>query len=158
LFVLAVTKGNLAPREWRSTLAYRLRGQDFQFDDGTAGSVATAEWIGVVDISADEATAPPERDGDRSALEETKEWLADFLAAGPIGARAVREKGDSAGHAWATIRRAKGALKVVSKKCGVPGESQEWKWCLPEDAQETAKAPRDEPLSTLSTFDQEEIF
>ena len=49
-FVLAVTKGNLAPKEWRTTLAYRLLSQPFEFDDETVGTVAKLEWLIAVSL------------------------------------------------------------------------------------------------------------
>lgn len=155
-FVLAVTKGNLAPVEWRSTLGYRLAGAPFTFDDGTVGSAARLEWGGVVELTADEALAPPDPDEDKSARADAKEWLADLLDDGPVSALDVEAKGKQAGHSWSTLRRAKGDLGVRSRKVGAPGETGEWKWILAEGAHETPKMPRDKPLSTLSTFEDHE--
>jgi AAA domain len=122
-FVLAVTKGNLAPREWRSTLAYSLTGAPYTFDDGTTGTAAKLEWGDTVDLSADEALAHPEPGEGRSALAEAKEWLADHLKAGDVGATEVEHAARRDGHSWATIRRAKDELGVRSVKVG-----DGWKW------------------------------
>lgn len=149
-FVLAVTKGNLAPVDWRSTLSYRLRSEPFHFDDSTTGTVARLEWGGTVDLSADDALAHPGDAEDRSARDEAAEWLTDLLGAGEVGAGVVKRKADQAGHSWATVRRAKAALGAKSRKVGAPGQDGEWVWYLPEDAHEPPKMPRDETLSTFA--------
>jgi len=127
-FVLAVVKSNLAPKEWRSTLAYRPRSVRFDFDDGTVGTAAKIDWGEVVDLSADDLSALPGDDEERSARADAAEWLGDYLDAGPQPAAEVERAARAAGHAWATVRRAKSTLGVTSRKVG-----SEWKW-LKEDA------------------------
>jgi AAA domain len=153
VFVLAVTKGNLAPKDWRATLAYRLHSVPFDFDDETVGTVAKVEWLGVVEITADEAVSPTSED-DRSALDDAAEWLVEFLTDSPKHSMEIRRSGREDGHSWATLRRAAKNLKVQKRKVGRPGEQQHWEWALAEGAHATSKMPSGESLSTLNIFGQ----
>ena len=59
-------------------------------------------------------------------LDEAKEWLLQALVNGPVRAKDVESEARADGIAMATLRRAKEALKVLSRK-----EAGGWFWCLP---------------------------
>jgi AAA domain-containing protein len=117
--VLAVVKANLAPRA--PSLAYRL-------ESATIG-VARIVWAGESPHSATALLAVPENTTDRSALDDAKRWLADFLADGAKQPAQVFAVSRKAGHASRTIERAKAQLGVRSEKRGPSGS---WIWSLPE--------------------------
>jgi putative DNA primase/helicase len=71
------------------------------------------------------AAAEQSEDGDRSALSEAAEWLEDFLASGPQPTKQIQIASRDAGHAWATIKRAKEKLGVVAEKSDLRGG---WQW------------------------------
>jgi len=129
--VLAVAKANLAATA--SSLAYRIVDRDgvgaIEWGEGTAH---TAEEL----LAArTEATAE-----ERTALDDAKAILAEFLASGPVSAKEVRAEARSAGVANRTLDRAKAALRIVARKVGRPGErGQRWEWSLPEGRQELPK-------------------
>lgn len=72
-------------------------------------------------------------DGGGSALDEAKAFLADLLADGPMPTKGVQAAAKAAGHASATVRRAKGELNVeVRKEGGSFGKgTSQWFWTLP---------------------------
>jgi hypothetical protein len=83
-------------------------------------------WGQETDVTADDmAKSPPDEDK-RSALEDAKEFLLELLSSGPVEAEAVHAKARSREIKFATLRRAKKALKVESDK-----EGDAWFWRLP---------------------------
>ena len=118
-------------------LAYRITGEP-----------ARIEWASEpVRWTADDAMAANAGGNDRSALQEAKEWLLDFLADGPKPAREVKEQARKDGISDATLNRAKEALGVTASKQGFKGG---WVWSLPGA---NPKAPEDAQDPYLSTFD-----
>jgi putative DNA primase/helicase len=106
-----------------------------------------------VSITASEALSAQEGSDQKSALEEAEEFLCDLLVNGAVPATKIKRASDAAGHAWATIRRAKDNLKIKPKKIGT-----EWQWELlvptlqqGEDAQDDQGA-HTKNLSTMSTL------
>ena len=65
----------------------------------------------------------------RSEREDAADWLREVLAEGPVSAKDVRRQADDAGHAWATVRRAKALLGVSAEKAAFSGG---WRWSLPK--------------------------
>jgi hypothetical protein len=129
--VLAVSKANLAPTA--SSLAYRIVDRD---------GVGAIEWgEPTAHSAADLLAARSEATADeRTALDDAKDILAEFLAKGPVSAQEARAEARSAGVANRTLDRAKAALRVVARKVGRPGEpGQRWEWALPEGRQELPK-------------------
>lgn len=59
------------------------------------------------------------------ARDEAKDFLAKALADGPRPAKGLREEAEQEGITWATLRRAKKELGVLSYRLSVPGE---WWW------------------------------
>jgi hypothetical protein len=109
-------------------------------------------WTGESTITAADLLAAPAGPGDRKLTEATQ-WLAEQLKTGSRAQQEVREMAETAGIAWATVRRAKCALRVRSSK--PKGAMQgPWMWSLPEDVQ----APHTDELEHLregmSTFDK----
>src|SRR5215213_77871 len=92
---------------------------------------AAIRYHGVVEMKARDILKAPVEDEERSAMDEAKEFLRVTLADGPIAAKEIERDGKDAGHAWATVKRAKEALKVKSEKDGTA-----WMWHLQEDPDE----------------------
>lgn len=76
--------------------------------------------------TANDIMAPQE---DRSALDEAEEFLCDLLANGSKPVKEIQRDADNAGHAWATVKRAKNKLGIIPRKCGM---DKGWEWALPE--------------------------
>jgi len=86
-----------------------------------------------VNVSADDALAGDrEEGGGRSERDDAADWLRDLLAQGPRPARDVERDARDAGYSIATVRRAKAAIGVVSRK---PAFGGSWEWTLPTPAQ-----------------------
>ena len=67
-------------------------------------------------------------------LEEAKEFLREELAEGPRTVKELEDAAKGAGISWATVLRAKKALRVRSGKHGFGSEGV-WTWALPKGAQ-----------------------
>jgi hypothetical protein len=129
--LLLPIKNNIAPDT--GGLAYRIEPLGFD------GCPAVAWEPDVVNVSADDALAG-DRDegGGRTERDDAAEWLADLLAHGPRPARDVERDARDAGYSIATVRRAKAAIGVVSRK---PAFGGAWEWTLPAPAQD-AQPPK----------------
>jgi len=70
------------------------------------------------------------------AIEEAGDFLRELLGADPIATNTVRTQGKAVDFSWATIRRAKERLGVLSarRSKGASGAG-EWYWYLPQEAQ-----------------------
>lgn len=82
-----------------------------------------------VDGEARAILAEADPEGDGGAFAEARDWLLDFLVDGPKSARDVRAGATAAAISWRTVRRAKDALKVMSRKSSMNGG---WEWLLPQ--------------------------
>ena len=102
-----------------------------------------------ISISVDEAleSLNPE---ERGALDDAKEFLEELLADSSMPGTTVREAATKAGHAWATVRRAKTALGISSEKQGMKGP---WVWQLPA---KVLTDPEDAHPSEVSAFGENE--
>lgn len=69
-----------------------------------------------------------------SALSEATRFLSKILAYGPMPMRTIEDQAYGNGYSWATIRRAKSSLDVISfREEGNIGEKEKrWFWQLPE--------------------------
>lgn len=111
-------------------------------------------WTGESSITAADLLAAPAGPGDHK-LAEASQWLTELLKSGSREQREVRELAESAGISFATLRRAKDALRVRSYKASVRGP---WLWALPDppqdaqDAHEGAHTENVNPLGNLSAF------
>ena len=69
-------------------------------------------------------------------IEGATDFLRELLGAGPIATNTVRTQAKAAHFSWATIRRAKDRLSVVSvRRSKDASGAGEWFWHLPQDAQ-----------------------
>lgn len=119
--VLATVKSNLA--ECAPSLAFTLT---------TTGDIASVNWIGQTDQSAD-ALLSRETSGDQhSAVGEAAEFLRAALADRPRSAAEVLAEARTAGIARRTLDRARRALGVVPHREGF--QDGRWVWSLPKDA------------------------
>lgn len=105
----------------------------------------------IITITADEALSPKDEPEEKSALDEAEEFLCDLLINGPVSSTQVQESAKNAGHAWATIRRAKSKLGITPQKNG----KKEWFWELPKNLfnfNEDAQGAKDARTKTLGTL------
>lgn len=133
--ILAHGKHNLS--EQGESLRFRIEGATVERDDGEPIETSRLVWLGssshgVADLLKSDHRADP-----RNAAER---FLAELLANGPVPAGKIRAAAEGAGHAWATIRRAKQDLGVKSSKAEFGGR---WMWELAVDGE-------------VSTFDGDE--
>ena len=119
-------KNNLAPDA--GGLAYRIE------PNGAGGYPIVAWEPDPVNVSADDALGGDrEEGGRRTERDDAADWLRDLLAHGPCPALDVERDARDAGYSIATVRRAKAAIGVMSRKPAFDGP---WVWTLPaEDAQ-----------------------
>jgi hypothetical protein len=112
-------------------------------------------WTGKSEITAGQMLESPSTSEDRSAVDDAREWLADFLSDGSKEQPECRKKAAGVGISFATLRRAKDALRVRSHKAAMKGT---WFWALPdssEGAQDVAQGAHSEmlnPFAKLSAF------
>jgi len=92
-------------------------------------------WTGVSPITACDLLAAP--DGvKQNAVDRAKLWLAELLKPGSREQKEISELAEAEGITRATLRRAKIALDVRSRRAAFGGS---WFWWLPEDANVTAQ-------------------
>jgi len=109
--------------------------------------VAVVAWGEAVSVPAD-AMLEPEGAERRSERLESMEWLKERLSAGATAQREIKRDAAREGFSWATLRRAKDALGVITEKSGYQGPSQ---WRL-KDAHPKGAQPH--TPTTVSTFGQ----
>jgi hypothetical protein len=100
-------------------------------------------WTGESPITASDLLAAPEGP-ERSKRERAQEWLSALLKSGSREEQEIRSLAESEGFSRATLRRAKDALRVKSRK-GTFGGS--WIWSLPEDGPKDASDPDEGSLT-----------
>jgi hypothetical protein len=118
--VLAGVKGNLSAAP---------RSRSFRIVSHPSGT-AVIEWLGFVDLTADDLVAPPPRGGRRPAVDTAKLFLIEELRAGRRPSKEVSEKATRLGISEKTLERAKKDLRVKSKRKGF-GEGGVSFWSLP---------------------------
>ena len=100
------------------TLKFRLQGDP----------VAELVWEGTSDLTPDDLAG---MDRDKTALDEAKEFLKEYLKDGPKLADDIETAAAALCHSERTLRRAKDDLHIiVSKETGVA--HGRWRWKLPE--------------------------
>jgi hypothetical protein len=138
--VLLLPKKNLAPTGTPG-LKYAIESA-VVFNEQTEEEIDTARmfYVGETYVTARQALdADGESGARRSALEEAKEFLAAELTYGPKSAAEVITTARRAGLSADTIKRAKKALRVESKRHSVEGGEKgagEWLWHLPANVPE----------------------
>ena len=127
-------KANLAPN--KTGCAYHI--------GTTAKGIPRIEWeVEPVEADIDEVLSAGSGAGrPDNERREAKDWLREALSEGPVAVRDLQDDAEAAGHAWATIRRAKDDLDVFSGRAGTG-----WTWRLREGAQ---KSRCSEPQDTNS--------
>jgi hypothetical protein len=123
--LLLPIKNNIAPDT--GGLAYTIEPV------GVGGCPVVAWNPDPINLSADDALSNGRGEGEaRTERDDAAGWLTDQLADGPRMVRDIERESREAGHALGTLRRAKAALGVVSRK---PAFGGPWEWSLPiEDA------------------------
>ena len=112
----------------QSGLTYFIRPVPVQIEDSQE-NLPAIEWSGDTDVTADAALSEkPGRPPD--AFERCKEWLEGYLSKGRKPSAEVEQAAEDAGIAAGTLKKAKQALGVQSRKVGdawyyVPSECQE---------------------------------
>jgi len=86
---------------------------------------------------------------ENGSLGQATKFLSELLSEGPISASQIQEDAKGAGHAWATVRRAKSALKIESFKISM---KDGWSWQLPTP--KVLKFPEDAQQNKVGTFGQ----
>lgn len=127
--LLLPIKNNIAPDT--GGLAYAIEPV------GVGGCPAVAWEPDPVNESADDALSNGRGEGEaRTERDDAADWLTDLLADGPRLYRDIERESREAGHAIGTLRRAKAALGVVSRK---PAFGGPWEWSLPTEDAHTPK-------------------
>lgn len=122
LFVMALSKANLSP-DRTATLAYLLTSVEVTDDDGLPTTVARVDWESAPPaISADDLLDRQEP-AERGRLEAAADWLRGAFPSGERRATEVCEEAAKAGHAMATIYRARRPAGVVSVRRGFPAQA-----------------------------------
>jgi hypothetical protein len=116
--VLASTKSNLCAPP--SSLGWHL--------EDTESGVARVVWDGPSEHGADALLSLPTSGDERTSREEAKDFLREFLSAGPVGAKETQNAARESGISDATLRRARLDLGVVLERAGFQGRSM---WSLP---------------------------
>jgi hypothetical protein len=99
-----------------------------------------------VTVTADEAMQPQVDTEERSALDDTKEFLANILAEGQLTSKQIRADAEGAGHSWRTIQRARKLMRIEVRKDGMKGP---WMWQLPP---KNAKDPEECQANNVAVF------
>ena len=92
-------------------------------------------WTGRSEITAGQMLEAPSNSQDRSAVDDAREWLRDLLKEGSREQKEVRKLAENEGISFGTLRRAKDALRVKSRKGAFGGS---WIWSLSEDGPKDA--------------------
>lgn len=144
--MLARSKSNIGPDE--GGFAYDLRQIELPQHPGLITSHAV--WGVAIEGTAREmlACADATDEADGGALREGREFLNDLLANGPVSAKAVKAAATEAGISFATVRRAKKAVGVVTEKMAMNGG---WNWKI---QRRRSSNTEDAHQNSLSTFDK----
>ena len=95
----------------------------------SANGAVRLEWKGATEHTAATLLAIPTDPAERSALEEAMDLLRHTLRGGPVDNKLVRKNAREADISEITLKRAKSALGVRSKKQEGDGS---WAWALPQ--------------------------
>jgi AAA domain len=120
--VLAHTKFNLGPRP--DALKFSTVGRIIPSDHGDIETVGI-EWHGRSLQTADSLLGPPENP---EKLQEAMDFIETQLTGYKVEAGVMLKRGQEAGHAVKTLKRAKAKLGVKSIKHGL----ESWLWELPQ--------------------------
>lgn len=111
LRVMAPVKNNIGD----DRTAYFFKVESVTLDSGIRTS--RVDWQAETEfLSAEEALEQKPKEATAPAQAAAETFLLQMLAAGPRAAKEVQEMADTAGFSWATVRRVKARLGVVSLK------------------------------------------
>lgn len=147
--ILCRAKSNIGSDD--GGFAYDLRQGPVPGFPGIEAS--TVLWGGAITGNARDILAAAEaQPEDATAVSDAQDWLRDFLTEGPQPQREVKSAADAHCLSWATVRRAKDALDIESRKMGGKDgrKGAQWFWGLPEG--QGAQKSQDAHLSVLSTL------
>lgn len=127
---------------------------EYQFDQVQIQNSITASrivWGRAIEGNAREILAnaeqTPEDHGERTAVDEAKDFLRSELSAGPVSPRELAKRANEAGIAWATVRRAKDAMGVIARKGDFAGG---WVWEMRREGAQRAQSCS--PAKNVSIF------
>jgi len=90
------------------------------------------QWLGSVDLQADDLTAEEPTRGRKSEVRNAAvDWLRTLLRDGAMSVHAIRKAAQEAGFSWRTVRRAAETLPIERRKKAFDGG---WEWRLESDA------------------------
>ncbi len=116
-------------------------GFGYELHQGTVAPgimASVVHWREPIEGTAREILGEAEaEETDGSARAEAEAFVQEFLSGGQRPVNEIKTAAEAFGHAWATVKRAKKALKITPIKTGMKGG---WDWRLREDAQEGPKA------------------
>lgn len=149
--ILLRAKSNIGPDD--GGFEYEFRQAEIASAPGVSAS--TVLWGGAVEGHARDLLAAAEAfsdegDGDGGALGDAKQFLSDLLADGPQPVRVIKTKANDAGHAWATVKRAKTELGITPKKTGL---KDGWSWLLPRRCSINPEGAQQNSVSTFGNFE-----
>ena len=122
--------------------------------EAAPNGAARLVWGGTSELGASDILKEPSDSEQSSALSEAKALLSKELAHGPVAAERVNKDARGAGVSERTLKRAKRALGVVSKK---EGEGS-WSWALPKGEAQGGQAPTAGTLGLLGKDSNVERF
>ena len=111
-----------------------------------------ASWGDSVEGSARDLLAEPDNreTGEHgSALDDAKEFLLELLVNGELPQKQIQEDAKGASHSWATVRRAKSELYVISSKSRLDGR---WYWKLGSNMLKNTEGAQDVHINNVSTL------
>jgi len=89
----------------------------------------------------------------RSAVDESADWLKELLAEESVDAKQVRAQAEAAGLKWATVMRAKKRLRIKPERCSKGGQGEgKWIWVLPPQGVQGAQDMQDAHAVEVSTL------
>lgn len=101
------------------------------------GMVTAVEWLGPVDISADDALSTGRENGGRSAgINKAMRFLRKMLGDGPMVGKEVEKEAKRAGISVTSLRKARERMGGVTRPQGGA-----WWWSLPEEQASMAFDP-----------------
>ena len=125
LRVMAPHKSNLAEKK-QPSLQYVIKGW------AVDPNIGRVEWKGITEHDANSLATENLTPHEKTLKEEAMEFLRDLLTPGGLPSKRVKAEAREADITEATLRRAKDALRIETKKDG----EGPWYWYLPtKDAQ-----------------------
>ncbi len=124
----------------KTNLSAQNSGLAYRIESDIEGESARVVWEeGLVEMSANDAMAQTDGDGEHTALNEAVEWLEIYLADGAKLGKQLKRDADSDGISKRTLERAKSKLKIAS---GPQGKAGPWMWSLPDIFKSSPSIPR----------------